>query len=63
MLAVARNHCPKIGKKKIAVEKVKAAREKGFNDDMTGIDDRLVLRKILDYSKGLYKIQIEVWRE
>jgi hypothetical protein len=63
LLAVARNHCPKMGKKKTAAEKVKAAREKGFNDDMTSIDDRPVLRKILDYSKGLYNIQMEVWRE
>ena len=63
LLAVARNHRPKMGKKKTAVEKVKAARERGFNDDMTGIDDRPVLRKILGYSEGLYEVQMEVWRE
>ncbi|KAF4617067.1 hypothetical protein G7Y89_g15080 [Cudoniella acicularis] len=63
LLAVARNHRLKMGKKKTAAEKVEAAREKGFNDDMTGIDDRPVLRKILDYSKGLYDMQMEVWRE
>jgi hypothetical protein len=50
-------------KKKTASEKVTAAREKGFNDDMTGINDRPVLRKILDYSKGLYEVQMEIWRE
>jgi len=32
-----------MGKKKAAGEKVKATREKGFNDDMTGIDNRPVL--------------------
>jgi len=53
-------HSPFISK--IVAEKVKA-REKGFNNDMTGIDDRPILRKILDYSKGLYNIQMEVWRE
>jgi hypothetical protein len=35
---------------------VKAAREKGFNNDITGIDDRPVLRKILGYLEGLYKV-------
>lgn len=52
-----------MGKKKTAEEKVKAAREKGFNGDMTGIDDRPVLREILEYTEGLYSIQMEVWRE
>jgi hypothetical protein len=52
-----------MAKKKTAAEKVKAAREKGFNNDMTGIDDCPVLRKILGYSKGLYDTQMEVWRE
>ncbi|KAF2791926.1 hypothetical protein K505DRAFT_247792 [Melanomma pulvis-pyrius CBS 109.77] len=52
-----------MGKKKTAAERVKVAREKRFNDDMTGIDDRPVLRKILGYSEGLYEVQIEVWRE
>ncbi len=60
LLVVARKHRPEMGKKKTVGEKVKAAREKGFNDDMTGIDDRPVLREILDYSKGLYEIQMEV---
>jgi hypothetical protein len=60
LLIVARNHYPKMGKKKTAAEKVKAAREKGFNDDITSINNRSVLQKILDYSKGLYNIQMEV---
>lgn len=59
MLAVVRNHCPKMGKKKTAAEKVKAARENGFHDDMTGIDDRHVLREILPYTDGVYKTQME----
>ena len=45
-----------MGKKKTPGEKMKAAQEKGFDDDMTGIDDRPVLQEILDYSKGLYNI-------
>jgi hypothetical protein len=32
-----------MGKKRVVGEKVKAARENGFNDDITGIDDRPVL--------------------
>jgi hypothetical protein len=52
-----------MGKKKPAGEKVMAARENGFDDDMTGIDDRPVLQEILDYTGGLYKVQMEVWRE
>jgi hypothetical protein len=52
-----------MGKRKTAGEEVKAAREKGFDDDKTRINDRPVLREILPYSKGLYGIQMEVWRE
>jgi hypothetical protein len=52
-----------MGKKKTPAEKVKAARENGFNDDITGIDDRHVLREILPYIDGAYKTQIELWRE
>ena len=53
----------KIGKKKAAGKKVKAAQKNGFDDDMNGIDDRPVLREILPYTGGVYKTQIEVWRE
>ena len=52
-----------MGKEKTVAEKVKAVREKEFNDDMTGIDDCPVLWKISDYLKGLYDIQMEVWQE
>jgi hypothetical protein len=52
-----------MGKKKTAKEKVKGAREKGFDDDMTSIDDRPVLREILEHTEGLYELQMEVWRE
>jgi hypothetical protein len=45
-----------MGKKKTAEEKVKAAREKGFNNAMTSINNRPVLREILEYTKGLYSI-------
>ncbi|KAF8847233.1 hypothetical protein BDZ45DRAFT_755127 [Acephala macrosclerotiorum] len=43
-------------------EKAKAVRENGFNDDMTGIDDRLTLKELLPYTKGLYNEQIDTWR-
>ncbi len=50
-----------MGKKKAAGEKVKAARENGFdNDDMTGIDGRPVLREILPHTGGVYETQMEV---
>jgi hypothetical protein len=52
-----------MGKKKTPAEKVKAARENGFDDDMTGIDDRHVLREILPYIDGAYETQMELWRE
>ena len=52
-----------MGKKKTPAEKVKAARENGFDDDMTGIDDRHVLREILPYTDGAYETQMELWRE
>jgi hypothetical protein len=45
-----------MGKKKAAGEKLKAARENGFDDDMTGIDDRPALREILPYTDGLYGV-------
>jgi hypothetical protein len=60
LLAIARNHCPKMGKKKTLAEKVKAARENGFDDDMTGIDNRHVLREILPYIDGAYETQMEL---
>jgi hypothetical protein len=37
-------------------EKVQAAQENGFDGDMTGVDDCIVLRRIEDYTKGLYDL-------
>ena len=42
---MARNHCPKMDKKKAAGEKVMAVRENGFDDDMTSINNHPSLRE------------------
>jgi hypothetical protein len=52
-----------MGKKKTPEEKAKRARENGFNDDDDDIDDSLVLKIILEYTDGVYKEQMEMWRE
>jgi hypothetical protein len=52
-----------MGKKKAAGEKVKVARENGFDDDITSINNRPVFREILPYTGGLYETQIKIWRE
>jgi len=53
-----------MGKKMSAREKVEAARANGFDDDdMVSIDDRPVLRDVLEYTSELYKAQMEMWRE
>jgi len=38
------------------------ARKNGFNDDPTGIDDHVVLRPVLEYTRGEYEKQMEIWR-
>ena len=60
MLAVARNYYPKIRKKKTLAEKVKAAQENRFNNNITSIDNRHILREILPYINSAYKTQIEL---
>ncbi|KAL5316283.1 hypothetical protein ACEPPN_015328 [Leptodophora sp. 'Broadleaf-Isolate-01'] len=52
-----------MGKKKTPGEKAKRARENGFNDDDDDIDDSLILKIILEYTDGVYKEQMEMWRE
>jgi hypothetical protein len=42
---------------------MKAVLDNGFDDDMTGFDDRPVFREILEYTDGLYKTQMELWQE
>ena len=49
-------------KKRTQEEKGKAARKNEFDNDMTGIDDRLVLKELLPYTKGLYNEQMNTWR-
>jgi len=51
---VKRSH--KIGKKISLEDVVRKAEENGFDIDLTGIDDRTVMREFLLYSSGLYKI-------
>jgi hypothetical protein len=42
------------------MEKMKAVLENGFDDDMTGFDDRPVFREILEYTNWLLKIEHRV---
>ena len=51
-----------MGKKMAAWEKVKAARENGFDDDMTGINDHHVIREILEETDITYEIQMNIWQ-
>jgi hypothetical protein len=61
MLAAAEDHVQN-GKEKGSREEVKVARENGFDNDLTGIDDCLVFQEILPYMGGPYKTQMEIWR-
>jgi hypothetical protein len=51
-----------MGKKRSPEERMELARKNGFNDDPTGIDDRVVLRPVLEYTLGEYEKQMEIWR-
>jgi len=55
-----KNHCLKIGKKKTAIKKVKATRENKFDHNITSINDHHVFRKILPYTNGMYKTQVNL---
>jgi hypothetical protein len=48
---VRRSH--KIGKKISLEDVVRKAEENGFDNDLTGIDGRTVIREILLYASGL----------
>jgi hypothetical protein len=49
-----------MGKERTLEEVAKIARENGFDDDLTGIYDRPVLREILQYTNGLYDIKLDM---
>jgi hypothetical protein len=48
-------------RKKTQEEKAQAARENGFDDDMTDVDDSIVLRRIEDYTQESYNEQMDTW--
>ena len=52
-----------MGRKRIVEERRKLVEENGFNDDDTDIDDNPIPRDVLDYIKGRYDVQMELWLE
>jgi hypothetical protein len=63
LLFASTRNTQKMGpRKRTQEEKAKAAQENGFDNDMTTIDDRLVLKEVLPYTKGLYNEQMDTWR-
>ena len=52
-----------MGKKRTPEELAKKARENGFDDDMTGIDDAKISRPITSYTDGLYARRWSMWLE
>jgi hypothetical protein len=52
-----------MGKKRTSEEVAKIARENGFDDYLTSIDDRPVFRETLPYTNGLYDMQLDLWDE
>jgi len=49
-----------MGKERTSEEVAKIAQENGFDDDLTSIYDRSVLREILQYTDGLYDIKLDL---
>ncbi len=52
-----------MGRKRTAEERRRHAEENGFNDDDTDVDDNPIPRDVLDYTKGRYDVQMELWLE
>lgn len=52
-----------MGKKRTAEERRRYAKENGFDDDDTDVDDNPVPRDVLDYTKEKYDVQMELWFE
>jgi hypothetical protein len=48
-------------RKRSQEEKAQVAQENGFDDDMSDVDDSIVLRKIEDYTEELYNEQMDTW--
>jgi hypothetical protein len=48
-------------RKRTQEEKAQAARENGFDSDMSDVDDSIVLRKIEEYTQELYNEQMDTW--
>jgi hypothetical protein len=47
-------------RKKTQDEKAQAAQESEFDDNMTGADDSIVLKRIKDYTIALYNEQVDI---
>lgn len=50
-------------RKRTGQEKRRLAEENGYNDDDLGIDNNPVPRQVLEYTKGKYDTQMELWIE
>ncbi|OCK73076.1 hypothetical protein K432DRAFT_365291 [Lepidopterella palustris CBS 459.81] len=49
--------------KKSPNELIQRARDNGFNDDMTGIDNKIIFKPIANYTKSLYGYIWNIWTE
>lgn len=52
-----------MGKKRTAEDRRRLAEQNGYNDNDTAVDDNHVPRNVLDYTKGKYDVQMELWLE
>ena len=52
-----------MGRKRTAEERRRCSEENGLNDDDTDVDDDPIPRDVLDYTKGRYDVQMELWLE
>jgi hypothetical protein len=52
-----------MGRKRTAEERRRYAEKNGFNDDDTDVDDNPIPRDVLDYTKGRYDVQMDLWLE
>jgi hypothetical protein len=48
-------------KRRTAEEKRRYAEKNSFNDNDTDADDTPIPRDVLDYTKGKYDVQMELW--
>ena len=52
-----------MGRKRTAEERRRYAENNGYDDDDSPLDDDPVPRDILEYTKGKYDVQMELWFE